>query len=149
MRSWQVNRKKGRLPRLRVCKKQAFVVKAIEFLIQNWGKIMGRLVVNAAEIQDFRVEKITEDDGGLVAHMTIYTDGAEFTKYRIAGDDYNRALDVIIENLRGALLTAKTGGDFQVREDSERSYLHITYPNGKISERYAGQRLALFEKSRD
>ncbi|MFA6062858.1 MAG: hypothetical protein WC736_09680 [Gallionella sp.] len=103
---------------------------------------MGNLHLNSGHIQDFEVELVTEESGPVVAVVTIYTD-RENTRYRVNSDGRHPDLDRIVTNLKSGLQAAKdTDADFQINEYSERTYLFVTYPDGK-TEQYTGARVQI------
>lgn len=101
---------------------------------------MGNLHLNSGHIQNFDVQLVTEESGLVTAVVTIDTD-REITKYRVCSDDRHPDLTQIVTNLKAGLQTAKdTDADFQINEYSERMYLFVIYPYGKI-EQYTGSRV--------
>lgn len=103
---------------------------------------MGNLHLNSGHIQDFEVEQVAEESGHIAAVVTIYTD-REIAKYRVSNDDRHPDLGRIVTDLKAGLQAAKdTDADLKINEYSERMYLFVTYPNGKI-EQYTGSRVQI------
>lgn len=102
---------------------------------------MGTLKVNSSkvgQVSEFKVENIIEDHECL--HLTIISN-VRSVKYRITADVRHKDLNIVKKDLEKLKLDV-LNGDYgvKIREDLERFYIHITYPNSS-KKQYTAQKL--------
>jgi hypothetical protein len=92
-------------------------------------------------IRGFEITEIDEENNHKVLHLSIQTDFCTM-KYRISTDIRAPDLNVIKNDIHGALLKAKNneGVNFTMGEFAERYYLFIKDAND-ITKQYTGNRI--------